>query len=118
MSSSVQSQGSPPTKRDISRRRACQLLTSAGGKYSKFAKKQGREYKRKEDLESEWLGKEFGHAQQKTCYMAALQEATRLLKLYSAEPTSAAVPLLQCTVRLSLQLLRQRRHPQACAGST
>ena len=89
-------------------RAPCQLLTSAGGKYSKFAKKQGREYKRKEDLESEWLGKAFEHAQQKTCYMAALQEATRLLNLYSAKPTSAAVPLLQhpaATMRTVQQLL-------------
>ena len=56
---------SPPCSAEVAAevQRSCELLRGAGGRYSKFAKKKGREYKREEELETNWLGKKFAFAQ-------------------------------------------------------
>ena len=88
---------SPPCSSEVADevQRSCELLRGASGQYSKFAKKKGREYKRFEELEEDWLGKKFEHGQQKHAFMAALQRADELLRMYKGEEGNPTVPLLQ-----------------------
>ena len=100
---------SPPCSAEVAAevQRSCELLRGAGGRYSKFAKKKGREYKREEELEANWLGKKFAFAQQKHAFMAALQRAKELLGKYEGVG-HATVPLLQhpaANIREAQQLL-------------